>query len=336
MKRLEKMIREDLLKTRGQLCVSLYIPEGSDRQRCDDLKELTVEASKYLQGLYNKSSELEAFLRPLAKINKAHISHFKGSLGVFRTEDGLKIVEIPVEVEKECFVSNHYHIKPLLNWLQDEARYFCVEFGKELATIYQGDFKSMEVLAEVEIVDDPNEMAKKIDLEIFSMEDAADTALFLSGNEREARSFEELSAHNRIDPSVLSREAYGGETDKLRQMLEERLRHRSLKKIRKSLVDYSFALMNGRAEADLEKIIQAAKQGRVKKLIVSKDDKIWGRFDAAGNNANRVNEQINYEDDDLLDSISEKVMETGGEVVIAKRKDLPKGKAALAILKGAA
>lgn len=336
MKRLEKLVREELLKPgkkgeENEVCLSLFVPEGEPRRQLNDLKELIVEAADFLKGVY-KSPEMEVFLRPLAKINQSHLARHKGALGIFRAMEGLKIVEIPIEVEKECFVSNHFHIKPLLAWLQEDTDFLCVEFSKSGAKAHKGDSLGIEEVGRCPAMD-----AEKIDEILFgSSEDGADTVVYLAGNLDLARRFCSNTKHPRIEPSAVARDVYRGELVQLQKILLERTRQRALAKVKKSLRDFNLALLSGLAESDVENIVRAAKNGMIKKLIVSKDEKIWGRFDAYRNNVNRINKQTNYEDDDLLDSISEKVLQEGGEVVVAGKKQLPKGMPMLAILKNTA
>lgn len=333
MKRLEKMIREDLLAEHETVCLSLFVPAGEVRKRCDDLKELIVEATEFLRKTYS-ASEVEKFISPLAKITRKDVSHFEGAIAFFRSMGSFRAIGVPVEIQKECIVSNHFHIKPLLKWLQTDREFFCIDFSKSNVDILRGDGNSFSSVGCFGI--GPRDYGE-IDACVSDKADEhQDTLVFLSGNSSLAKNFKERSKLKNIDDSVIDRSAYHGDYEILWHALNDRMRHRAIHQVKKSLRDYNVALIEGNARSEIDQIISAAKNGNIKKLIISEEDKIWGRFDAYKNNVNRVNRQINYEDDDLLDSISEKVIEDGGEVVMASSKQLPKGKALLAILRDSA
>ena len=333
MKQLEKLIREELLQAADDVCLSIYIPSGTSRKRCDDLKELTVQATEFLKKVYS-ASEVESFIKPLARLSVAHLDRFQGAIGFFRSMHTLQIIDIPIEIEKEFFVSNHFNIKPLLKWLQEDIEYFCVDFSKSNVEVFRGDAHSFTSLGCYGL--GPSDIQEIDSCVVEGSDEGKEGLVFLSGNTELARKYLQATSLAHVDKSVIDRSAYHGDYERLWQALKDRVRHGAILKVKRSLLDYNVAVMNGMARSEIEEIIQAAKAGAIKKLIIAQDEKIWGRFDAYKNNLNRVNRQINYEDDDLLDAISEKVMEDGGEVVLASKKELPKGKAMLAILKDAA
>ncbi|MCO4753719.1 MAG: hypothetical protein KC478_04520 [Bacteriovoracaceae bacterium] len=331
MKQLEKMIREELLHAPENVCVSLFIPPGDEKQQCDTIKELVVDAATHLRKVFSVS-EVEEFIKPMASITKSQTKAFECSIALFRTKNTFKILGLPIVVQAQAFVSNHFHIKPLLQWLQEEREFFCIEFSKSSVEIFRGDMSGFQAIDSFQ----GEVTSKQID-EVVSNKslDERETLVYLAGRIDAAKKFVSQTELEHIDPSIVDRSLYEGDYEKLWKVLFDRARRSVLLKVEKSLMDYNIALMNGRAESDIETIIKEAKAGRIKKLIISGEDSVWGRFDAFKNQINRINEQINYEDDDLLDSISEKVLEGGGEVVVANRKQLPKNKVLLAILKAA-
>lgn len=331
MKQLEKMIREELLHVPDKVCVSLFIPPGSSKEKCDTIKELVVQASNFLKDIYT-ASELEDFLRPLASITKREAESFDSSIALFRSKNSFKILGIPISVDAQVFVSNHFNVKPLLEWLQEEQEYFCIEFSKGHIEFFRGDINGFKSVEGLEGEASPEKLDALVSQHSSDNEEAV---TFVAGNTEIAQKFLQQSKLKNLNKSVVDRSLYAGDYNKLWQTLTDRVRRSGVLKIEKSLMEYNVALMNGRAESDVEAIIKAAKEGKIKKLIISSEDKLWGRFDAYKNQVNRINQQINYEDDDLLDSISEKVMDCGGEVVVANRKQLPKDKILLAIMKAA-
>ncbi len=332
MKQLERMIKEELLTVPKGLCLSVYVPSGPPEDKKSNLNDLIVEACDYLQKTLNVS-ETEEFLRPLHALSKRDLERLEGSIAIFRTKSDFRCLSVPMTLDKECIVSNHYNVKPLLRWLQEEHSFICVDFAQTHVDVLQGDTESFASLGCFGLR--PEDFSE-IDacVENKASEGEA-TTVFVSGDRRPAQAYLNKTRLRRIDPSVIERSAYSGDYTRLWETLNDRMRHKAVRKVKRSLMDFNLALIKGMGRDDLREIIKAAKERKIQKLIVSQDQRVWGRIDAYNDPFNRINKQINYEDDDLLDSISESVLSDGGEVILASSKQLPKGKSCLAILKEA-
>ena len=332
MKQLERMIKEELLKAPKELCLSIYVPPGSPEEKKSNLNDLIVEACDYIQKTLT-ITETENFLRPLHAMSKRDLERLEGSIAIFRAKSDFRCLTVPMALDKECIVSNHYNVKPLLRWLQEEHNFICVDFAPERVDILEGDAESFASLGCFGLR--PQDFSE-IDSCIENKASEGDTAtVYVCGERSSAQAYLNNTRLRRIDPSVIEKSAYSGDYTRLWEMLNDRTRHKALRKVKKSLMDFNLALIKGNGREDLREIIEAAKNRKIKKLIVSEDQRIWGRIDAYNEPLNRVNKQINYEDDDLLDSLSESVIVDGGEVVLASSKQLPRGKSCLAILKEA-
>lgn len=329
MKQLEKFIRGELLQAPKGICLTIYIPEGTTDSRCDHLKECIVDATNYLRKIFS-SSEMNDFLRPIASLTHEDIGKFEAGIAFFRSAYDFRAIGVPELNSAECVVSDHYNIKPLLKWLQNDIEFFCVEILNGVVDIFRGVPGSFSSAGCYGIVADNIREIESCILE--NSEEGVDTKVFFSGNIKECKSVMEKTRLRCVDNSVIDRSVYQGDYELLYETLMDRIRHMAILRIKKGLLDYNKAVMDGRGSSNLEEIIDAAKHGKILKLIVSEEHKVWGRFGAYKNQINRVNKQINYEDDDLLDSISEDVLKRGGEVIVASSRHLPTGKKMLAIL----
>ena len=70
----------------------------------------------------------------------------------------------------------------------------------------------------------------------------------------------------------------------------------------------------------------------MKKLIVASEIKIFGRLDKNTGGLAIHPFDLDHEDDDILDDLAQTVLASGGEVVVASKDDIPKGRPALAIV----
>lgn len=84
----------------------------------------------------------------------------------------------------------------------------------------------------------------------------------------------------------------------------------------------------------LAEILTQNRKGRVKKLIIARDENIWGDLEAVENNQRWILSQAKSQAgmDDLLDDLAERVAEKDAEVLTTFKRNLPGNKLALAFL----
>lgn len=99
-----------------------------------------------------------------------------------------------------------------------------------------------------------------------------------------------------------------------------------------SLVEYQLAEAISLGKRNLFQIARAAVAGRVRKLIISDESRIFGKLDRGSGQLAIHAYDKDHEDDDILDDIAQEVITQGGEVVIVKQNELPTSDPALAIV----
>ncbi len=86
------------------------------------------------------------------------------------------------------------------------------------------------------------------------------------------------------------------------------------------------------ASKNIFQIARAVVRGQVRKLVIMEDISIFGKIDRkSGGLAIHPFDQ-DHEDDDILDDLAQMVLSQGGEVIVAPRDQIPKGRPILAIL----
>ena len=108
------------------------------------------------------------------------------------------------------------------------------------------------------------------------------------------------------------------------------LKEESRKNLERSLLEFRFAEEGNRTKKNIFQISKAVVQGKVRKLIVTDELSIFGKIDPI--TGGLVIHPFDHEDDCILDDLAQMVLSKGGEVVIAKRNEIPKGRPVLAIL----
>lgn len=70
----------------------------------------------------------------------------------------------------------------------------------------------------------------------------------------------------------------------------------------------------------------------MRKLIVTDELSIFGKIDSKSGGISIHPFDLDHEDDCILDDLAQMVLSQGGEVVVASRDEIPKGRPILAIL----
>lgn len=110
------------------------------------------------------------------------------------------------------------------------------------------------------------------------------------------------------------------------------LKNESEMNLEKSLLEFRFAEEEGRVKKNIFQISKAVIQGRVRKLIVTDELNIFGKIDLKTGGLAIHALDLDHEDDCILDDLVQIVLSQGGQVIVAKRDEIPKGRPILAIL----
>ncbi|HND86606.1 MAG TPA: hypothetical protein PLU50_12385, partial [Pseudobdellovibrionaceae bacterium] len=116
----KKVSLKSILESSEGIHLTAYLVNRGDLV---DLKlQLQETLNEAYEWLYSVQSieERKKFLEPLdALLNDARIlKDMKGNIGIFRTKDSFRILNIPVDLERQCHVATTFHVKPLLRWMQ--------------------------------------------------------------------------------------------------------------------------------------------------------------------------------------------------------------------------
>ncbi|RPH70026.1 MAG: hypothetical protein EHM78_13020 [Myxococcaceae bacterium] len=91
------------------------------------------------------------------------------------------------------------------------------------------------------------------------------------------------------------------------------------------------ALVSGRAGIGLREVANAAIHGRVRTLLHAEGEHLWGKLDRTTGDLEVREEQLDTEDAEVIDDLSETVLLRGGDVFEVPRGALPNGSPVAAI-----
>ncbi len=140
-----------LIGARKGWCVSIYLPlEITGRELHQSpirFKNLLSRASETLREKGMRSSEAEAFLKPVTSLfSSAFIGRYQGhGLCVFLSEDFFRCYYPPLRFEESITVGHHFHIKPLLPLVAEGGYIFLVlALGLHQTRLFRMSMQAME------------------------------------------------------------------------------------------------------------------------------------------------------------------------------------------------
>lgn len=126
-----------------------------------------------------------------------------------------------------------------------------------------------------------------------------------------------------VSPDRLSiRELYDLAWPKVKPVLES--------DVERMIQEYHDGVGRDLATSDLEKVLLAAEQGRIRTLLVAKNKEIWGTFNFETKEL-EIKPDQDVQTDDLLDMAALKVLQTNGEIYLLHADQMPDGKEVVAL-----
>ncbi|MFN7728556.1 MAG: hypothetical protein ACK5P7_05325 [Bdellovibrio sp.] len=342
-----------LIESSHGVHVTIYmVNEGGQENIMRQLRQSLEEAHDFLQPVMSLQ-ERQMLLAPLDHLLvEGHVfHHMQGNIGLFRTKDSFRILSIPVDMPRSVHVATTFHVKPLLQWIQVDQEYFLLGLDGQQAHLYIGNYHSIQLIESIACplqsgLADSASLAKKGDDEeilsgeipvwirswIWQRASKTNPLFFIAGPPAYCRQiFKGIKYHRTVREPLLtsfSKPALESCTSAIQDYLESHA-HRELAS---ALVEYEVASEENRTRRNIFQIAKAAALGKVRKLIIAKDTVIHGKLDLRTGGLALHPFDLDHEDDDILDDLAQAVLARGGEVLVVDKAQLPKGRAALAIL----
>ncbi|MBL7716107.1 MAG: hypothetical protein JNL01_11635 [Bdellovibrionales bacterium] len=320
---------------------SLYLswdwskPSTSNRERLFDLiKQARALLKEELDG-----PVLQTYLEPIFNVTakiKDPLPDLAG-LAVFRTRDSFWWVQMTEDPGSFVVVADSFHIKPLLAYQQNLQRTAVLWFHESGATLAFGSDRQL-VCHDTVIAPMKTRKNSEFFYEVKQMLETGirdrQTRVVLAGDENAIRFAKKAKLHPNIIEETLSgfisKLALGQLELRFKDWLHRQKRNREVLLMNQLLTELKW---NGfRTETDIEKIANLAVQGQIKTLVVSKDQRFFGKLNRKSGKIIFHGNQRDTRDDDLYDDLSEAVAGKGGEVWVVSKKLIPGNTGILAVI----
>ncbi len=353
----KKMALRPILESSEGIHLTAYLVNRGDL--VDLKKQLRETIAEAYEFLYSGQTveERKKFLEPLdALLKDARIlKNMKGNIGIFRTKDLFRILNVPVELERQCRIASSFHVKPLLRWMQMDCEFLLLGLNENAAHLYLGGQTTFQKIDSIlfpeffkqkELLDDYLSLKKSRQLQskrdetfiwlnewLEEMTKKSAPRLFLAGNKILIEGLLKSLKYKNIVKNPIAPYFQEDRSGEICSKIRSVLKAEAKKTLDQALQEFRFAEEVKLGKKNIFQIAKAATQGRVKKLIVVDSMHVFGKVDKTTGGLEIHPFDLDHEDDDILDDLAQTVLASGGEVVVASKDELPKGRIILAILK---
>lgn len=350
------MTLKPLLESSEGVHLTIYlVNRGSLLDLKSQLKESLNLANEWLNPVMSYE-EKNKLLEPVNNLisDSRIFKGINGNIGIFRNQESFRVLSVPVEVEETCQVATSFHVKPLLKWLQVDQEFLLLGLEQEAAHLYFGSQNSIKLVDSVvlpEIFKSKSFVSNYLSIKkvrqsklkkvetynwlndwILELTKSSTPKLFLAG---EKSVIEPLANHLNYKNTIknpISNFFSKNDISEICITIRKILKSDSKSYIEKALMEFRFAEEGNRARKNIFQIAKAVVKGRVRKLIVTDELNIFGKVDKDSGGLAIHPFDMDHEDDDILDDLAQMVLSQGGEVIVASRSEIPKGRPILAIL----
>lgn len=301
----------------------------------------------------------DALVRFIAPIQNALedtklLKNLKGNVGIFRNKNSFRVLSIPVPIEQTCVVATSFHVKPLLRWMQVDREFLLLGITESSASLYQGNQNNFTLVDTIifpgilqksfdsdsyEGLKRRHQKSKKYDETVdwlnewlFNLTKETKPFLFVAGQKELTTSFIKACRYENIRPQAVWRSFNQDKSIEICTEIRSILKREAKKDLEQALLEFYQAEDLNLANKNIFQIAKAAIKGHVKKLIIADGINIFGKIDKKSGGISIHATHLDHEDDDILDDLAQEVLAHGGEVVVASRDEIPKGRPILAIL----
>lgn len=329
-----------ILKSKSGIHVTGYVSNVGDRISAEmKLKLLTENVYEALQPVM-EPDRLSKFVEPIEALakNVGGLSAVRGNIGIFRNDNYLRVVSVPVPVTDGCFVATSFHVKPLLRWLQAECDFHFLAFDHATAHLFRGDSSSFMQISSFQFAgDDQTENGTRLLHWLRKHRGSAAPDLFVMALPDSLVSKLSLDARRNLFSDVVlsfdrpfGRESLSKTCVEIRSIFAQRAKWH----LQTNLIEFSVAEDESRIAKNIFQISKAVARGEVCKLMIASGTNVFGKIDEKSGSLEIHPYDLDHEDDDVLDDLAQAVIAQGGEVIVADENQMPTHRIAMAILKG--
>jgi hypothetical protein len=353
-------------------CVSIYQPthrrHPENQQDSIRFRNLVDTVEKTLG---NGSKSIVASLRQIES-NRDFWMHTLDGLAVLATQEQMNVFSIPRTVPELAVVTDSFHIKPLLRHVQSADRFFVLSLSRVDAHFFEGNRYQLNAVPDAlptfaeavgtELQDSSQRTrlaeggrnastghysghgGRKDELDVDSekwfkairnalkdlVNPSSRVPVVVAALPDNASEFLKVADHGSVMQEFIPLNPESQRPEQLLAAAWKIVEPNYLQRLEQLVNDFNVAQSRQQGTGDISDACQAVLDGRIGVLLVDADQQIRGRIDAEKRTFHLDGATSN---DDILDDIAERTLQTGGDVVVVPSDRMPTKTGLAAILR---
>ncbi len=366
---------QELLGERKGPCISVFLPthrraDGATEDRLR-FKNIVDEVKRKLEAVINPRA-VPRLVEPFAPyLGSEFWRDSLDGLAVFAAPGFLRHWRVAMELPERVIVSDTFHVRPLIRYLQSERRWCVLSLTAGAASFFEGtpsglSAKDVEGMPgtpeEADIAghekpglsshsagggrrvfhasgeprsarEDVARWFRAVDQAICAQLRDEHSPLVLAGAARLQSAYRAVSRYSYIAPEGVEGNFGRAKPDAIHERAAP-IADAALKASESQAVE-EYQRLNGaqRSSDDLEIVAAAAVAGRVRRLLIARGRIVRGVFDRVTGEVRKRAAREDAFGDDVLDDLAGAVLARGGEVLVVERQRMPTKSPVAAVLR---
>ena len=366
---------QELLGARTGPCVSIYEPAHArpDQSREDRLrwKNLLADARTKVESASHPRTARK-LLAALETLDEGEFRHGdRGGIAAFAADQFVRVFRVPMELPERVVVSDSFHVRPLLRWLQSEHRYYVLAISRNSVRFFEGvnggltarevpllPTKMDDVVAKSppregtstrsagrsgsihggssEPRSEREDLAKylrAVDHAVCAFLRDEHAPLVLVGVSRSVAAYRSVNHHPSLAHAHVEGSFDRASADDLRVRVEPIVAALNAAHQNAAADEFGALVGSFRATDELRLVAQAAVTGRVRKLLLARGKIVPGSLDPTTGQVTKKSPREQSLGDDLGDDLAEAVLLRGGQVLNLEPSHMPSSQPIAAIMR---
>ncbi len=338
MNRLNEHLLNKLIASNKGIHISAYIENmGVQKDVKLQLREAVDTATEILEPVISET-ELKRLLSPIERLisDDRALKNLASNFAVFRTFETFRVLPIPTEIEQICVVSDSFHVKPLLSWVQADPEFLVFALDKTSVSIYAGSDKNVDFIDHYKHNAYAGEPTRKDFRDCFDRLNewlkhqnvSQSKKIFIASQEKLGS--KQIACIDLPNVYLLNRNI-GSNIKNIAEAARQKMKELNERELERNLIDFNFALAMEMTQNNIADIAKYAVKGEVAKLIIARDVNVFGKVNRTSGKLTINPFQLDHEDDDILDDLAQIVVQNGGKVITIDKDRIPGKRVAIAI-----
>lgn len=325
-------------------------------------KNLLTEASEELSGRGMKQAEIDEILKPARELLEKPIfwTHQEKGLVVYLAKEYFNHFQLPYSVQEKAYINTHFLITPILPMVSMDGTFNVLAVSRKKARLLRCTRNEVVDVTPDDVstdIDDYLEVVQEKQLQFHTGADGTKAMFFGHGSgdedqrpvleayfrEMEKAMTEELkkennplvivglednlafyksiNSYNRTVENTVDANPDEMKNHDLKEKGWEIIKEYFLKDMYNSLNQFS-ERTNDKVSNNLSEVIESTVMGKSRTIFITQGEDRWGHYDEDAHEVHLTDKPSNG-DVDLLNWLAVKGLETGSNVYILPREDMP-------------